>query len=130
MSRTHADLQAGLDLPKGIASVLNVVKTVLIVDAEAALSFLPRRPQEQAIVLTQRKLLSETMLRNVKPDLIISPLITPEWDVVDLGLHLQSLGYTGKFFALTKPLPRAELVLREVSAVCPRLKIQLLEVNY
>ena len=73
------------------------------------------------------RMIGSIMLQNVDPDAIIAPLITPNWDVVDLGILLEELGYTGTLYALTKPLPRAELVLREVGAVCPRLTVRLLE---
>lgn len=129
MTQSHLNPMSTLPsiLSHSVRTELAAARTVLIVDAPAALDFLSRRPGEQGIVLTQRHLLSEAMLRNVGPDLVIGPLITPDWDVVDLGLHLQSLGYQGNFYALTKPLPRADLVLREVSAVCPSLTVRLIE---
>ena len=40
---------------------------------------------------------------------------------------LEDLGFTVDLFALTRPLPRAELVVREVGAVCPRPTVHLLE---
>ncbi|MFN4098599.1 MAG: hypothetical protein ACK4GT_02365 [Pararhodobacter sp.] len=67
------------------------------------------------------------MLTTVQPDAIIAPLIASDWDIVDLGITLQDMGYCGDLYALTRPLPRAELVLREVGAICPRLTVRLLE---
>ena len=67
------------------------------------------------------------MIRTVRPDAIIGPLITADWDIVDLGIELEQMGFRGDLFALTRPLPRAELVIREVSAVCPTLTVRLVE---
>ena len=60
-------------------------------------------------------------------DAIVGPLISSDWDIVDLGTTLESLGYSGNLYALTRPLPRAELVVREVGAACPGLTVHLLE---
>ncbi|MCA2010759.1 hypothetical protein [Pararhodobacter sp. CCB-MM2] len=85
------------------------------------------RPDRQSVVLTQMRMLGGAMLNNIDPDAIIAPLISAEWDIVDLGILLEELGFSGTLYAMTKPLPRAELVLREVGAVCPRLTVRLLE---
>lgn len=106
---------------------LLAARTVLIVDAAAALRHLAPRPDRQAVIVTQKRMLCVSMLQNVRPDAVIGPLITAEWDIVDLGMALQSMGYRGDLYALTRPLPRAELVIREVGAVCPSLNVRLLE---
>ena len=118
---------------KGTATLFPVVRalqaalTVLVIEAPDAMRFLGPRPDGQAVVLTHMRLLSAQMLNTVRPDAIIGPLIASNWDIVDLGITLESLGYSGDLFALTQPLPRAELVVREVGAVCPRLTVHLLE---
>jgi len=111
-----------------VDQVLKAARTVLVIDAPSALRLLTPRPGIQAVVVTQKRMLCETMIQTVRPDAIIGPLITPHWDIVDLGVELERLGYRGDLFALTQPLPRAELVIREVSAVCPDLNVRLLEV--
>lgn len=109
---------------------LNSAKRILLIDTPTVLPlFSDREFDQQSIILTRRQLLTTQMLTNVRPDAIVGPLIAPGWDIVDLGLHLEQLGYSGNLFALTKPLPRAELVIREVSAVCRKLKVRLLEVD-
>lgn len=106
---------------------LRDAQTILLIDASGALPLLSPRPEKQSVILTQMRMLGATMLRTVNPDAIIAPLISSDWDIVDLGILLEEMGYCGTLFALTRPLPRAELVIREVSAVCPRLTVRLLE---
>lgn len=101
--------------------------SVLVVDAPDALRLLSPNPGEQSVVLTRKSLLSESMIASVRPDAVIGPLITRDWDIVDLGITLESLGYRGDLYALTRPLPRAELVIREIGAVCRSLRVRLLE---
>lgn len=103
--------------------------TVLLIDAAEALPLMAPRRDRQSIVLTQMRMLNAGMLQNIAPEAIVAPLITSVYDIVDLGLLLEDLGYTGDLYALTRPLPRAELVIREVSAACPRLTVRLLEIG-
>lgn len=106
---------------------LEAAQTVLVVDAPAVLRVLQPRPGRQSVVITQKRMLTADMIAAVRPDAVIGPLITSDWDIVDLGQTLETLGYAGDLYALTRPLPRAELVIREVSALCRSLKVRLLE---
>jgi hypothetical protein len=110
-------------------SSLRSARSVLIVEAQDVLGLLSPAPHRQSIVLTQKRMLTRQMLETVLPDAIVGPLITSAWDIVDLAIVLEDLGFTGDLYALTRPLPRAELVVREVGAVCPRLTVHLLEMG-
>jgi len=101
--------------------------SVLLIEASQAMSLLAPRPGVQTVVITHRRLLSARMLQTVRPDIIVAPLIAPEWDLVDLGATLDGFGYRGTIHALTRPLPRGELILRELGALYPVLSFRLLE---
>lgn len=118
----------GFDPPVSAGSSLRLARAVLIVEAQEALGLLDPAPLRQSVVLTQKRMLSRQMLNSVQPDAIVGPLISPTWDIVDLAIVLEDFGYVGDLYALTRPLPRAELVVREVGAVCPRLTVHLLEI--
>lgn len=118
----------GFHAPAPAGSALRSAQTVLIVEAQEALRLIAPAPHRQAVVLTQKRMLTQQMLGRVRPDAIVGPLITATWDIVDLAIVLDDLGYAGDLYALTRPLPRAELVVREVGAVCPRLTVHLLEI--
>jgi len=111
-----------------VARLIEDARTILVVDATEALPLLRPQPGRQSVVLTQMRMLGQQMLTTVQPDAVIAPLIASGWDIVDLGMMLQDMGYCRDLYALTRPLPRAELVLREVGAVCPRLTVRLLEI--
>lgn len=117
------------EFPQVESRELMHARTVLVIDAPTALRQLAPRPGLQSIVVTQKRMLSVDMIRTVRPDAVIGPLITPHWDIVDLALSLEAFGFRGNLFALTLPLPRAELVIREVSAVCPAMTVRLLELD-
>jgi len=128
-------------------AALRDARTVLVVEAPGALRLLNNTPAQQdtgqhhsgqniatlrdtarqSVVMTQLRMLNPRMLAQVRPDAVIGPLIGDGWDSLDLAIALEEMGYRGSFFILSRPLPRAELVLREVRACCPLLTITLVE---
>ncbi len=102
--------------------------SVLLIEAQEAMSFLLPRPGVQTVVITHRRLLSAGMIQTVRPDVVVAPLIAAKWDLVELADTLVGYGYRGSIFALTKPLPRGELILSELSGLYPPLDFRLLEV--
>lgn len=74
--------------------------------------------------------LSPEMLRAFKPHFVVSPILTPGFDILDLGLKLWQLRFRGAYRVLTEvPLPDPGLVLREVRLQCPGLDIDILNVE-
>lgn len=112
-------------VPQG--SRLLSAHSILVIDAPEARALLDADHKPRSVIFTQQRMLSETMIATVAPDAVVCPLITAEWDIVDLGSQLETLGFRGTLFALTQPLPRAELVVREVRAACRGLAVELLE---
>ncbi|MFN3953036.1 MAG: hypothetical protein ACK4LQ_01195 [Pararhodobacter sp.] len=121
------DREAALPI-RASAADLHALRTVLVVEAPGALSLLQPAPGRQSVVITQYGMLRTAMLAQIRPDAVIGPLIRGGWDILDLGEALEACGYAGPLFILSRPLPRAELVLRELGAVCPRLSIRLIEI--
>lgn len=114
-------------LPVQPPTSLRHAHTVLVVEAPGALRLLDDNPSKQGVVLTQFRMLNARMLAQVAPDAVIGPLIADGWDSLDLATALEEMGYRGTLHILSRPLPRAELVLREMQACCPDLSIALLE---
>lgn len=69
--------------------------------------------------------LTAAFLAEVRPDLIVAPLIGPGWDVLDLAEALRQAGWRGALAIQSRPLPRAELVLDEVRALYPGIEVSL-----
>ena len=64
-----------------------------------------------------------------RPDIILSPLVTAYFDMMDLAIRLDQLDYLGRVRAVTPPLPDPDLVLREIRFECPALDFDLIEVR-
>ncbi|MFW5654725.1 MAG: hypothetical protein ACOCTP_01210 [Roseicyclus sp.] len=59
------------------------------------------------------------------PALVLSPLLTPVFDAIDLARYLSQRGYRGRYLALVDRLPSANLIRREVEAQSPDLNFDV-----
>ncbi|MCC5988463.1 MAG: hypothetical protein JJT95_12335 [Pararhodobacter sp.] len=78
-------------------------------------------------VITRFEMIGPAMLLRIAPVAVIAPLMNARWDITDLAQRLESAAFCGKLLVISAPLPRAELVLRELCNAFPGLDIDLLE---
>lgn len=60
------------------------------------------------------------------PDLVLTPLLTPVFDALDLARYLSQAGYRGRYLALVDALPSAKLIRAEVEAQSPDLNFDII----
>lgn len=72
--------------------------------------------------------LTTEFLLDLQPDIILSPLVTAHFDVLDLAIRLEQLDFEGRVRAITPPLPDPGLILREIRFECSALDFDLIEV--
>lgn len=85
--------------------------------------------QSGGMVFISFEEVSETVLAHYNPSVVVSPVLTPHFDCIELALLLHNLGYTGSYRAMVNDLPKPELIVREVSQMCPRLKFSITIAN-
>lgn len=73
--------------------------------------------------------LGQQVLDDIRPAVVVSLLLGPEFDAVDVARRLHELGYNGSYRALTSGLPNGDIVKREVAAEAPGLDFQLLNIE-
>jgi len=73
--------------------------------------------------------LTNELIDRLQPEIILSPLVSEQFDVLDLVVALDGMNYDGRIRALTPPLPNKEIILREVGILCPSLDFDILEVH-
>jgi hypothetical protein len=64
---------------------------------------------------------TSTLLELARPPMIVSPLLTRQFDCIDLAERLSDLGYAGAYRAIAITLPAPEIVRREIRLICPNL---------
>lgn len=72
--------------------------------------------------------LDDVMLRLIAPDMIFSPLISVDFDVIEVAERLQELGFDGRYRVITENMPHADMVRAEVHAHAPNIDFDLLVV--
>jgi hypothetical protein len=104
-------------------------KTVLAVSlARAALDLLPRNvlePHSYIASVSYDELDSISFSGTKAPALVLSPLLTPVFDAIDLARYLSQRGYRGRYLALVDRLPSANLIRNEVEAQSPDLNFDV-----
>lgn len=85
--------------------------------------------QTSAPIYTHFALLTRDMIERLAPVSIIAPLIADHFDILDVALFLQQIRFPGDLRILSRPLPRADLVMAEIRALCPDVSITLLSLG-
>lgn len=79
------------------------------------------------VELTQYENLDQVTLTGPEaPDLVLSPLLTPSFDALDLARYLTQRMFAGRYLALVDRLPSAGLIRREVAAQSPMLNFDVI----
>ncbi len=100
--------------------------SVLTIGLRAA-PLLPGLDEAAALVaLPELSALGARVLADERPDLIVAPLLSRRFDILDVGLRLTQLRFVGLLIALTPPLPDLRSVQAEVQAACPTLALALI----
>ena len=60
------------------------------------------------------------------PIFVLSRLVTPEFDALDLARMLSQYGYRGRYLAFVDRLPDAKLIRREVAAQSPVINFDVI----
>lgn len=70
--------------------------------------------------------LTSAILDTVAPDIILSPLMGDNFDVLDIAQRLSNLNFEGRYRVIADSLPDAQMVRREVCNHAPSLDFDLL----
>lgn len=73
-----------------------------------------------------QQLTTKTLIA-ASPEMILSPMVGDDFDVVVIAGILHNTGYAGRYRAVTAGVQDAEIVRSEVAAVAPALDFDLLE---
>jgi hypothetical protein len=89
---------------------------------------LPRnvlQPGSEIRTVTLDALPEERLTGHAAPVLILSLLVTPGFDALDLARLLSQNGYRGRYLALVDRLPNPTLIRREVAAQSPGINFDV-----
>lgn len=64
---------------------------------------------------------TDSLLQQLSPVAVVSPVLAKGFDCIDLALLLHSLNYQGSYRAAAPDLPKPKLIEAEIAQICPRL---------
>ena len=73
--------------------------------------------------------LDAVLLARLNPGIILSPLVADEFDAVDIAVKLISIGFAGKYRAITDQALNATLIRKEIRSLSPALDFDVLQIS-
>lgn len=86
-------------------------------------------PDVEAMRFVDLADVTEQLLSNFAPDLVLSPLVQDGYDAIEVAMQLQDLAYTGLFRAVVQGLPNPRLVAAEVAAIAPEVDFEIIDLG-
>lgn len=83
-------------------------------------------PSEGTVFFAEFHQVTEVLLAELSPRLVLSPLLTRNFDCVDLAQKLAQLGYRGPYRAIDVGLPNPSMIVREIRALVPMLDFEVM----
>ena len=84
--------------------------------------------QDTEIVYSDLAGVTAESLSTLRPELILSPVVTPRFDCLDLAYRLCDLEFAGPYRALARDLPDPGLIRQEIRGHCPGLDFDIITV--
>lgn len=114
------------DSPAAAARPGSAPLRVLVVEAAREFGTISALLPPAEVALARLAELGAPLLAQQRPQLVITPLIGPETDALEVAAHLSDLAWSGELWVLSGPLPAPNVVIRELRRAGPGLKIRLL----
>jgi hypothetical protein len=83
-------------------------------------------PTEGGVMFVSIQDVTFDLLNRVCPSVVISPALSARFDCIDLAQILYSLGYRGRYRAVSRELPNPTMIEREINQICPGLDFGIL----
>lgn len=108
-------------------------RQLLVVDMpESYRGALPRRildPAFDTVTNMRYSALSPAAFKQIAPDTVVAPLLTKDFDAVELAEYMATLRFQGLLIIVSDVLPNVSIVKREVSRTAPDLTMELYELH-
>ena len=83
-------------------------------------------PQASSMRFVSIEDVTDTLLAQLCPTVIISPALSKRFDCIDLAQLLCRLEYRGRYRAVSHELPNPKMIEREIRSICPNLDFGVL----
>ncbi len=105
------------------------VKTLIIGDIDRWSASGRQTASFDQFAFTSFTALDAELLRSFDPQIILSPLVSDSFDVLDIAERLQALGFTGCYRVIAVQAAFLDVVHEDVARTAPDLNFDILEVG-
>jgi len=103
-------------------------RSILLVEPARELPVSLRGIEGLNLTVAQWETITTDLLVSVAPEMILAPLLSVRFDILDLARLLKTLGYCGALRAYCAPLPNTKVIRSEIKAEFPDLDFTIFEV--
>lgn len=86
-------------------------------------------PADSQMVFSEFYEVTKEMLEVFNPDIVLSPLLCPAFDCLDLAVLLEQIQFRGRYRVMAPTLPNPKLILAEIQSLCPNLDLSFIFAN-
>ena len=110
----------------GRLSTEHAVRVLAVGNTETWRSEIGRIPVHRDLRFYDIDDIDVALLAEVRPGLVVSPVLASNFDCLDLAFRLSYAGYRGAYRALSNNLPKPEIIRSEVRAICPEINFDII----
>jgi hypothetical protein len=86
-------------------------------------------PADSQIAFAEFHEISAELLETLTLDIVMSPVLTNNFDCLDLAQALQASGFRGRFRVVAPDMPNPRVIQAEIHAMCPALDVAFIYVG-
>ncbi|WP_295535763.1 hypothetical protein [uncultured Thioclava sp.] len=110
------------------SKALSNCRRMLLVDPVRELPIALHGIEGLSLNVVQFESISSELLADIAPEMVLAPLLSVRFDILDLARLLTDLGYQGAVRAYCAPVPNAKVICTEVKSEFPKLDFHIFEV--
>lgn len=108
-----------------LGSLIGTSTNVLLIETTEETKNIVERLSPKSMLVSAYKDFTQIDSNANHPDVVVSPLLASNFDILDVGSRLTILGFKGKLLAVTPPLPNLQAVLGEIRTQLEHLDLEL-----
>jgi hypothetical protein len=79
-----------------------------------------------SIIIADFAALATDVLRGIAPDVVVTSLVTAQFDAFDVAASLAISGYRGRLCVIARALPAPDVIRDDIARIAPDLAVDLL----
>lgn len=104
-------------------------RRILVVESTQALPLALSGTTGAQVTIARFSTITLKMLNDLRPDIVVAPLIAEDHDILDLALLLKMSDFSGALRAFSTPLPNTSIICAEVAAINPLMDFEVIEMS-